>query len=122
MNPLRGEVPLVLSDGRNLKLVLDMEAMIEAEAAYGKPLGKLMADAQAGFLGATGALLQGALSRHHDITRGEALEMIRTDMPAVSDALDKAAQAAFPEASTEGKVPPKRQPGKRSGASGAKRA
>jgi hypothetical protein len=121
-NAVKGEVPLVLSDGRNLKLVLDMEAMVEAEAAYGKPLGKLMADASAGFLGAMGALLQGALSRHHPVSRGDALEILRMDMDAVADALGKATDAAFPKASAEGNAPPpkKRQAGKRSGRSGAK--
>ena len=30
-NPVKGEAPLVLSDGREFTLVLDMEAMLSAE-------------------------------------------------------------------------------------------
>lgn len=122
MNPVKGEVPLVLSDKRTFTLVLDMEALVEAEAAYRKPLAQMMADASAGFLGAQAAMLQGALSRHHNVTRGEALDMLRTDLEPVVAALSAAGQAAFPDATGEpgnGAPPPA---GKTSGASGAKRA
>lgn len=120
MNPIKGEVPLVLHDGRNLTLVLDMEAMVEAESIYGKPLQKLMADAGTGFMGAMGALLQGALSRHHEVSRGEALEMLRVDGDAIAVALGKATEAAFPSAEGNAPAAP-RQRGKPSGRNGAKR-
>ncbi len=122
-NPVKGEVPLVLKDGRYFSIVLDMEALVEAESAYGKPLGKLMADAAQGFMGATAAVLQGALSRHHQVTRGEVLAMLGTDQEAVTDALSKAGEAAFPEVSAGGNVSgaPAKPRGKSSGRSGAKR-
>lgn len=120
MNPVKGEAPLVLHDGRSLTLVLDMEAMVEAEAAYGKPLPKLLADAGEGFMGAMGALLQGALARHHKIGRTEALEMLRSDPDAVAVALGEASEKAFPKASAEGKAG-KPRGGKTSGGNGAKR-
>ena len=42
-NAIKGEVPLNLSDGRNLTLIMDMEALVEAESAYGKPLAQMIA-------------------------------------------------------------------------------
>ena len=70
MNPVKGEVPLKLSDGREFVLVLDFEALVEAESAYGKPLAQVMADAATGFVGATRALLYGALrAKHPAVTR-----------------------------------------------------
>lgn len=122
-NPVKGEVPLTLGDGRTFTLALDMEALVEAEAAYGKPLHQLMADASAGFMGAMGAMLQGALSAHHRVTRKEALAMLRTDMQTIADALGKATDAAFPKDEPKagnGSPKPARR-GKSSGRSGAKR-
>lgn len=120
-NPVKGQAPLVLTDGREFKLVLDMEAMVEAESRYGKPLAKLMTDAREGFMGALAALLMGALSRFHpNLTRSEALDLIRTDADKVTDSLTAAAEAAFPEATEgNGEGPPS---GKTSGGSGAKQA
>lgn len=123
-NPVRGEAPLVLDDGRRFTVVLDMEALVDAEASYRRPLAQLLADAKSGFMGASAALLQGALARHHpEVTRGDALEMLRTDTEKVAEVLDQAAKFAFPEA-TAGNAP---EPGvaipagKRSGRNGAKR-
>lgn len=122
-NPVKGEAPLVLSDGRRFTLVLDMEALVDAESAYGKPMAKMMGDASQGFMGATAALLQGALARHNPMSRGDVLEMLRTDANAVTEALSKASETAFPEA-TEGNAAKAASPqaGKTSGRSGAKRA
>ena len=119
-NPLKGETPLKLADGREFKLVLDMEGLIQAESAYGKPLPQLMADMNGGFVGASAALLQGALAqRHPAITRSVAADMFRTDAEAVANALGAATQAAFPDESAEGKASPA-PAGKRSGGNGAK--
>jgi hypothetical protein len=122
-NPLKGETPLKLGAGEFV-LVLDHEALIEAESLYGKPLAMLMADATLGFAGACRALLYGALRAHHpQVTAREASTLFLENSDAVSAALAEAAEAAFPK-SAEGKQdphPPMRAPaGKRSGASGAK--
>lgn len=121
-NPVKGEAPLVLTDGRRFKLVLDMEALVEAESAYGKPVQVLMEDAKQGFIGATAALLQGALALHNRVSRADALEMIRVDAPAVTEALTAAVEAAFAKqsASGNGGAQPAKAAGKRSGRSGAK--
>lgn len=124
MNPLKGEVPLNLGDGREFVLVLDMEALIEAEGVYGKPLGLLMADASAGFAGATRSLLYGALrAKQPSITTREAAAILMEHGEAVSEALTRATEAAMPsDASAEGNGarPKPSPPGKRSGSSGAK--
>ncbi|MBX7496761.1 hypothetical protein K3172_12920 [Qipengyuania sp. 6B39] len=123
-NPLKGEVALVLSDGREFTLALDMEAMLTVEEATGKPLAKVMAMAGEGFLSASAAIALAAFQRHHpEITRADVLEMIRTDPEAVSAALEQASAAAFPEDKPGNAKAPKaaRPRGKSSGRSGAKR-
>jgi hypothetical protein len=124
-NPVKGEVPLKLSDGREFVLVLDMEAMLSIESIMGKPLPKVLEMAGAGFLSATAAVAQAAFSRHHpEVSRAEVLEMIRTDSAALTEAIALAVEKGFPDA-TEGKkgATPRRAPrGKPSGRSGAKRA
>lgn len=121
MNTLKGEALLTLEDGSSFTLVLDFDALIDAESVYGKPLSKLMADASAGFIGAVRALLLGALRRHHpDLTAADASGMLQTDFDAVGAAMQAATEAAFPSA--EGKEPGKaRQAGSSSGTSGAPR-
>ena len=123
MNPVKGEVPLKLSDGREFVLVLDFEALVEAESAYGKPLAQVMADAATGFVGATRALLYGALrAKHPAVTLRDASALFLEHSDEVSAALEKAATAAIPDkASAEGNVGKPRR-GKTSGASGAKPA
>lgn len=127
MNSVKGETPLNLSDGRQFILVLDFDALIEAEAVYGKPLLQMMEDANAGFVGAIRAMLYGSLRRKHPkIALSDASAMLMTDGNAVQDAVEKAAVAAMPE--TEGKEPGNapnrkaRRATKTSGGSGAKRA
>lgn len=122
MNPIKGEVPLKLPDGREFTLVLDMEALVEAEGAYGKPLARMMADAQLGFVGAIRAMLYGALRyRHPSVTLREASEMFVGYRDEISAALENATLAAMPE-DKEGANPPRAKAprGKRSGGSGAK--
>jgi hypothetical protein len=120
MNPIKGEAPLVLSDGRTYTVVLDFEALVEAETLYGKPLPTLMADAAIGFVGAVRALLFGALrARHPDITAVDTAQIIMTDFDAVGAALQGATDNGFPKA--EGKKPGNARPaGKTSGRNGAK--
>lgn len=119
MNPVKGEVPLTLSDGREFILVMDFEALVEAEGAAGQPLPNLMAQASLGFVGAQRSLLFGALRRHHSgVTLAECSEIMLSEINAAAPALTAAIEAAFPEAK-EGKDG-KNPPGKTSGANGAK--
>lgn len=124
-NSVKGEVVLNLHDGRALTVVMDFDALVEAESVYGKPLQQLMTDAQAGFMGAVRALLVGGLRTHHpELTVKDASVMLQTDAATVTSALAEAADAAFPKADgsavedKDGANPP----GKASGRSGAKRA
>ena len=125
-NTVKGEVELRLKDGRAFTLVADMEALVEAETIYGKPLPRLMKDAGEGFMGAACALLQGMLARHHDVNRADALQMLASNMEAVSEALNAASQAAFgnEESDDKGEVgnDPDNQAGKNSGGNGASKA
>lgn len=126
-NALKGERSLKLKDGRELTLVFDMEALISAEGLYGKPMALIMKDAQAGFVGATRALMFGATRAHHaGLTPSDVAEFIATDGEAMAEALGGSHTSAMPEPakSAEGKAaaPPPRRAGKRSGSSGAKRA
>jgi hypothetical protein len=119
-NPVKGEVPLKLSDGREFVLVLDMEAMLTIEESMGKPLPRVLAMAGEGFMTATAAVAQAAFARHHrEVSRADVLEILRTDAPALTDALTAAVEKAFPSEGKKGGNPPQR--GKTSGASGAKR-
>lgn len=123
MNPIKGEAVLALGDGRRFTLVLDFEALIAAEAAYGKPLAMLMADAKAGFIGAVRALLIGALDRHHpDMGPADASAILQSDMDAVGTAMEAAVDAAFPnETGGEDRESGKARPdGKSYGANGAR--
>lgn len=120
-NPVKGEVPLVLADGREFILVLDFEALIEAESAYRKPMPLVLAEALQGFVGANRALLFGALrARHPRMTLGDAAALLQSDGETVSEALTAAAEAGFPEASKTEDGDGKNPPGAISGASGAK--
>lgn len=125
MNSVKGEVPLILSDGRSFTLVLDMEALLSIEDATRKPLPQVMGEAGAGFVTAQAAIAQAAFARNHpDVTRGQVVEMLLSDnREAVADALATATSKAFPDAaSAEGNAPApkKRQRGKTSGANGVK--
>lgn len=126
-NPIKGETVLTLADGRRFTIVMDMEALIEAEQAYGKPLARMLADANAGFIGALRAMVFGSMRAHHpNATMSEATAVLMAEQAAVAEALLQAVELAFPDASrqAEGKEPGKararRPAGKTSGASGAK--
>jgi hypothetical protein len=122
-NPVKGEAPLVLRDGRQFTLVLDMEALLSVEEATGKPLPQVMAMAGQGFMTAMAAIAQAAFARHHpDLTRADVLAMMTSDQDALSDALNRASETGFPQQSVGGKggPPPAKPRGKRSGRSGAK--
>ena len=122
MNPIRGETALKLGDGREFTLVLDFEALVQAEAAYGKPLAVLMSEATTGFVGATRALLFGALrAKHPGLTLRDASGMLQSDSDTISEALTRAAEAAFPAEDKEAGNAPKPHAGKASGRNGAKR-
>lgn len=119
-NPVKGEVPLTLTDGRQFTMVLDMEAMIEAEGVYRQPLARLLVDAASGFVGASRALLYGTLRAHHrDVTVSDAANIIGSDAESVTSALEAAIDAAYPSP-TEGKERAN-PPGKTSGVNGVKR-
>lgn len=122
-NPARGEEVLALSDGREFTLVMDFEALVAAETAYGQPMAILITDWVGGFVGAMRCLLFGCLrTNHRDITLLDAGEIIQADAKAVSVALtaaDAKAQAKPSEDKKPGKARPPR--GKISGNSGAKR-
>lgn len=122
-NPLKGEAPLVLEDGRSFTLVLDFAALIAAESRYGKPLAFVLAEANAGFVGATLALLWGAMQRHHaDLTVDEVTDLLAGNLDQVQAAVTAAGEAALPapaEGDNRGNAK-KRRAGKRSGHSGAK--
>lgn len=121
-NPVIGEALLTLKDKREFTLVLDHEALIAAESAYGKPLAQVLFDADLGFLGAARALLYGALREHHpDLSLKDAGTIFMADGTAVSAALEAASKAAFPDVQ-EDKKPGKGRPprGKSDGPNGAK--
>ncbi|WP_394658423.1 hypothetical protein [uncultured Novosphingobium sp.] len=122
-NAHKGYVPLKLDGDREFTLVFDHEGLIEAESAYGKPLHQVLADASTGFMGATRALLYGAMRRFHaDLTLGDVSTLLFENADAIGAALSQAYDAAMPKpgASTEGKAA--RPRGKTSGANGAKPA
>lgn len=120
-NKLKGETPLVLKDGRQFTLMLDMEAMLSVETEMGKPLPRVMAMAQEGFMTAIAAIAQAAFSRKHpQITRTDVLDIMVSDRDALVAALTSAANAAFPDSTGEAGNAESRQAGKTSGGNGAK--
>lgn len=123
-NAVKGEAELILSDGRKFTLVMDFEAFVAAESLYRQPLVTIAVEAAAGFMGATRALLFGALRAHHShVTPEEAGAMCLAEYDRVKAALEKADKAAYPELSEDKKPGKARRPlGKSSGNSGAKQA
>lgn len=121
-NPVKGQTPLVLSDGREFTLVLDMEAMLSVEDATGKPLPVVMKQAGEGFMSATASIAQAAFARHHpEVTRSDVLAIMTSDGDTLAEALGKASEAAFPKEKAGNAPKAKAQRGKTSGRSGAKR-
>lgn len=124
-NPVKGETALTLADGQSVTLVMDFDALVEAEQAYGKPLAAMMADAQAGYVGALRALLFGAMRAHHpDKTLRDASAIFMHNQEGVAGALMRAVELGFPDQAkrggTVGNGEAQRRAGKPSGASGAK--
>lgn len=103
-NPIKGEVPLKLSDGREFVLVFGPTAMAVAEDVSGKPLPEIGAAAEKGFFGALLALFYGMLkARHPSMTYDEAGQ-IAIDYPdEIRAALDRAAERGLPDQEPEGK-------------------
>lgn len=121
-NSLKGETPLVLADGREFTLVLDMEALLSVEDLTGKPMQKVMAQAGEGFMTAVAAIAQAAFSRKHpDVTRADVLDIMLSDRDTLDAALGVAADSAFSKVAP-GNAPAPKSRGKTSGRSGAKRA
>lgn len=148
-NPVLGETPLTLGDGRAFTLVADNAALVKAAQAYSgsTKLKKLFADMQPQLdasglpeldedgdpvkdtIPAFAALLFGLLDAHHpDITHRDALNMLLREHDVVAEAIAEALRSGFPEAAEAGNAPapavapaPKKPAGKRSGRSGAKR-
>lgn len=143
-NPVKGEVPLKLSDGRGFVLVADRAGLIKAaQAHYGSTkVNRLLKDMQPELdkngkakvdeygdpvkdtMPATVAFLYGLFDAYHpEITMREATNMmLGDDAEAVAEAIGNAVEAGFPEVS-EGKKggnPPRNLRAKRSGRSGAK--
>ncbi len=122
MNPVIGETPLELSDGRKFTLVLGMRALAIAEGVYGKPAQAITHDSSLGYVSALGALLYGALKKHQPlIDLDDATDMLGTDIDVIRAALDEAAARGFGKGDKEAGNDPKPHPrGKSSGRNGAK--
>lgn len=122
-NKLKGEVALTLTDGRCLTLVMDMEALIQAEDAADLPMDQLLSKARRGFIGAQRALLFGALRTHHkQMTMADAADILSSDGAIAFGALADAMLAAFgPAEGKEDANPPSPPVGTNSGLNGAKR-
>lgn len=121
-NTVKGEAELVLSDGRTFTLVMDFEAFVAAEGLYRQPLVTIAIEAATGFMGATRALLYGALRAHHSaVTPEEAGAMCLAEYDRVKVALEAADKSAYPDPA-EDKKPGKARPprGSSSGSNGAK--
>lgn len=146
MNPILGEAPLDLADGRSFILVADHSALVEAAQAYTGstklkklmndmvpltgPDGKVLVDEDGDpvkdTIPASVAFLFGLLRTHHpEITLREAQNILLQDVDGVASAISVAMDRGFPDAKPNarkvGNVPASRA-GKNSGRSGAKQA
>lgn len=147
-NPVLGETPLFLGDGREFTLVADNAALVKAAQAHSgtTKLKKLFADMQPQLdangvpeldedgdpvkdtIPAFAALLFGLFDAHHpEITHRDALNMLLREHDVVAEAIAAALAAGFPDAVEGGNGPApevapgaKKTAGKRSGRSGAK--
>lgn len=145
-NPVKGETPLVLSDGRAFTLVADHAALVKAAQAHSgsTKLQRLMHDMQPELdedgdpvldddgdpvkdtMPATAAFLYGLFDAHHpEVTQRDALNMLLAEQERVSEAIGHAVEnGMLGEKATEGnaKAPKGKTPrGRTSGRSGARR-
>ncbi|HVJ69928.1 MAG TPA: hypothetical protein VM531_00215 [Sphingomicrobium sp.] len=133
-NRVFGEARLPLSDGRELTLRFDFNALCEAEEAAGKGTREMMAEMSgkngSPRLKTARGMLYGALRHHHeDITVDDAGELLLTDGEAISEAMGEAmanmaAQRAGgenPPQGTKAAKPTSPGTGTRSSKSGRKR-
>jgi hypothetical protein len=122
-NPIKGEMPLKLSDGREFVLLSGTTALAEAEGVYGKPAHDIAADAQAGYMGAIRALFYGMLKRKQpSMTLDDAGDLLDQFFGEIEIAMEAAAKAAAAKQTEDRKSanPPKPRRGKTSGANGVK--
>lgn len=145
-NPVKGEAPLVLTDGREFTLVADHAGLVKAAQAYSgsTKLQKLMSDMQPEVdakgqlvldedgdpvkdtMPATAAFLFGLFDAYHpDVTQRDALNILLAEQEVVTEAISQAVASGFPDM-VKGKpgnepAPKAKSPrGKTSGRSGAK--
>lgn len=118
-NPIKGEVPLKLSDGRVFTIVLDRAGLVKAAQAHtGRTkITKLLSDIQPLVGGdgkvvldedgeplkdtipATCAMLYGAMDAYHpEVTLRDATNILLGDVDAVSQAISDAVELGFPDA------------------------
>jgi len=128
-NPAKGEASLRLSDGRELTLHYDFDSLCAVEEAADKAIGKVLQEISEGAprLTTARALIYGGLRFHHpDLSLATAGELILSDGPQLTEAMNKALMSAFPQASEgkQGTNPPSRRrgTGSRSSRSGQDKA
>lgn len=122
-NPMKGETPLKLSDGREFTLVSGFRAFVIAEKSYGAPIDKIQADAEAGYLSAGATIFHAMLAvKHPEITIDEAGEILFSETAAVMTAVGEAVKNGSPAAKPGDKKPGNAQAGTSSGRNGVKRA
>lgn len=126
-NPMKGEASLRLADGRTLTLAYSFDALCAVEEVAARSISEVLAEISKGAprLTTARALIYGGLQQHHpEVTLTEAGELILSDGPAVSEAMNRALAAAFPKAA-EGRQaanPPSQRPGTGSRSSRSGRA
>ncbi|AHE55536.1 hypothetical protein [Sphingomonas sanxanigenens] len=108
-NPLKGEATLKIGEGddaEELTIVIDINALIEAEDASGLDLDQLLDGLQRGrSLKVQRALLWAGLQAKHPCSIGWAGNIISLATPgSVHEALTRAVIGAFPPAPTEPKA------------------
>ena len=119
-NRQRGEASFKTATGEEITLAIDFDALAEAEDQADTPVPKLLEGLSKGRFKAIRAIVFGATRRHNpELTLDAVGDMLLSaDAAALTEALGRAASAAFPApaASAEGKAKaqPKRGTGPRS--------
>lgn len=101
-NPIKGELEFAVED-ETYTIVLDANALCEAEAITGLSTPDLINQAGRKFVNAQRALLWGGLRRHHDgLSLADAGDIIaHLGLAGVDDVLGRAIQLAWPEPGSE---------------------